>query len=182
IMHSRVFSGGKVQVMGDRGLIVGGLVQARQGITAKEIGSIAFTKTDLTVGFDPETLQKIATIEEQIIGEEEKLAKFELALNSLYKLKKSGQINNQEEYDRKSSQLELFRTRQLEVIRRKKEEITEAKSSGTPLLSAKIRVKDKIFPGVRLEIARESLSIQEEYKFISFYFDPESHSIKWTSF
>lgn len=178
IMHSRVYAGGEVVVNGERGLIVGGIVQAKKGITANEIGSISFTKTILTVGYDPETLKKIAEIEEEISNEEEKLEKFNLAIESLIKLMKNGIIKDKLEYEQKMNKLQSFFKREKEIIEKKQEEIIELKNKSSPETKSKIRVKGITYPGVIIEIANEHFKIRQEYRYTSFYFDTRNHEIK----
>jgi len=182
IMHSRIYAGGEVSVMGDRGLIVGGIVQAKNGIKAKEIGSVSFTKTLLVAGFNPETLQKIAAIEEKISNEMEKKGKFELAIESIHSMIKNGDINMDDEYTQKLQQLENMKNRQDDVLKSLKNEIFELKNHSTIELNAKIRVKNRMFPGVKIEIANEHLNINQEYRFITFYLDHDEHKIKWTGY
>ncbi|MDD2717401.1 MAG: FapA family protein [Candidatus Wallbacteria bacterium] len=182
IMHSRIYAGGELRVLGGRGLIVGGSVQAREGITAREIGSIGFTRTELFVGNDPDILQKITAIKDEINLEEEKLSKIDLAIRSLNKLKKSAELQSDEEYSDKMGRLETFHKRQEEIIRKLGCEILELKNSSSPLLNSKIRVQGIVHPGVKMEIAGEVLSVKVDYKFSSFYLDPIDHRIKLGTF
>jgi uncharacterized protein (DUF342 family) len=182
IMHSRIYAGGEVLVNGERGLIVGGIVQAKNGISAKEIGSVSFTKTRLVVGFNPETLQKIAEIEEKITIEMEKKDKFELAIESINTMRKNGEIQINEEYNKKLIQLDNMKKRQDEVIKALKNEIFELKNHSEVELNAKIKIKSRLFPGVKMEIATEHLNINQEYRFVSFYFDHDEHKIKWQGY
>jgi uncharacterized protein (DUF342 family) len=65
IMHCKVFAGGKVEVKGKKGQIVGGNILARDEIYAKNIGTPLGTKTYLTVGIDKFTKEKLGS---ELIG------------------------------------------------------------------------------------------------------------------
>jgi uncharacterized protein (DUF342 family) len=53
IMRSTVESGGKVEVLGHHGSIVGGRILAREGVTARDLGSPHAVLTEIVVGNDP---------------------------------------------------------------------------------------------------------------------------------
>ena len=56
IMHSNVKSMGKVEIGGQKGLLVGGKIQCHNGILAKVIGSYMGTKTEIHIGGDSDFL------------------------------------------------------------------------------------------------------------------------------
>jgi len=65
IMHSDIECDGHLIVDGKKGLLVGGKIYAGKSVTAKVIGSVMGTLTEITVGTSPEFINKYNELEEK---------------------------------------------------------------------------------------------------------------------
>ncbi len=88
-MHSQIACKGNINLIGKRGLIVGGICRAGKEIKAKTIGSSMATSTILEVGTDPYALERKEKLKQELEIAEENLDKITKSLNLLENLKKS---------------------------------------------------------------------------------------------
>jgi len=81
IMHSQIACKGNINLIGKRGLIVGGICRAGKEIKAKTIGSSMATSTILEVGTDPYALERKEKLKQELEIAEENLDKITKSLN-----------------------------------------------------------------------------------------------------
>ena len=162
IMYCQVNADAKVTVEGGKGLIVGGLIRAGEEISAKTIGSRLGTVTELEVGISPRTKLELQEIENQLGQNNDSLDKAEKAIVLLSKMpelppERKEMLQNlvKTSYALKS-QIAEGETRRLQIL----DEIqTRSKERG------RIKIKDTIYPGVRVTIGKTTIMIQDEIKF-----------------
>lgn len=77
LIDSRVTAGGKVTVVKQKGVIMGGEIRAARGIEAKQIGSDAEAATTIAVGTDVLAEQEIGRLADELKATEDMLAKME---------------------------------------------------------------------------------------------------------
>ena len=97
IMHSDISSKSNILVLGEKGLIVGGICRAKNEIRAKTIGSTMATTTLLEVGIDPNIKQIHDELSSKLNTTKENLEKIEQSLNVLEILKRSNKLDNKKE-------------------------------------------------------------------------------------
>src|SRR5690606_15025426 len=85
--------GGKVQVAGRKGLIVGGSIKAASGIIAGTIGAPMGTSTILEVGLNPSLRNEYNELEIELDEIESKLKKVNQATDLLERLEKKGELS-----------------------------------------------------------------------------------------
>ncbi len=95
IMHSQVSCRKNINLIGKRGLIVGGVCRAGLEISARTIGSSMATSTTLEVGVDPEALKKREQLESDIGVAEDNLDKITKSLILLENLKKANRLDQE---------------------------------------------------------------------------------------
>ncbi|HEX7714031.1 MAG TPA: FapA family protein [Bacillota bacterium] len=162
IMYCQINTDNKVTVEGGKGLLVGGLVRSGEEISAKTIGSRLGTVTELEVGIKPRTKLEFQELEEQIKNNTESLEKAEKAIVILTK------IPNLPD-DRKEMLQNLVKTAYA-----LKSQIAEAETRRQELLDeiqnrskdkGRIRVKELMYPGVRVTMGKTTIMIQDEIKY-----------------
>lgn len=166
LMHCQVRCGGKVDVGGRKGLIVGGVIKAGEQVHARIIGNKLATQTVIEVGIDPQLREELQNVRHQIEHEQESLQKTQRALETLKNLQKAAGSLPQEKQE---FMLKLTRTqfqlmakiKQLTVRRHELEELTKKKAGG------KISVSDTIFSGVSITIGDASLVIKDEKRYVT---------------
>ncbi len=162
IMHCQVNADQRVVCEGGKGLIVGGLIRSGEEISAKTIGSRLGTVTELEVGVKPKLKLELQELEEQLKTNKESLDKAEKAIGLLSKMPN---LPN----DRKEMLQNLIKTSyalkaQINEAEAKRQELLEeilvkSKEKG------KIRVKDVIYPGIRVTMGKTTIMIQDEIKY-----------------
>lgn len=169
IMHSEISCRGSINVIGKRGLIVGGVCKAKKEIKAKTIGSTMATLTILEVGIDPQIKSRNEELIDRIDELEKNMNKIIKSLNLLGRLKKAGKLDE----DKKNVYAKLVKTRDNMMIKLKdlKMEQETIKESIENVSKGRIKVSDTIHPGVKIIIGNRSMSIRDEMKRCTFYLD-----------
>lgn len=162
IMHCQVNADQKVVCEGGKGLIVGGLIRSGEEISAKTIGSRLGTVTELEVGVKPKLKLELQELEEQLKNNKESLDKAEKAIGLLSKMPNLPD-------DRKEMLQNLIKTSYV-----LKAQINEAESKRQQLMEeilvrskekGRIRVKEVIYPGIRVTMGKTTIMIQDEIKY-----------------
>ncbi len=160
IMHARVVAGCRVVVDGRKGLIVGGSVRAGEEIQAKVVGSPLATPTELEVGVDPGIKDEFNQIVEECRKLEEHLDKSEKAITLLTQMQeRTGDLPQ----DRAVllTQLRLgLKAKQIELDARSSRR-SELEAIINQAQDGKVRVKDTIYPGVRITIGASSYRVRD---------------------
>lgn len=167
VMECEINCGRVLEVGGRKGLIVGGTVKAGKEIIAKTIGSQMAAVTDIQVGVDPTLRDTFKELKEKQRETEEELNKVRQAVILLSKLKSAGKIT-QEKNDMlikftKTQEVLSIENNQLE------EEIDEIEQKLVQNITGKIKVKDKVFQGVKVTIGSASKFIKDNLEFVNFY-------------
>jgi uncharacterized protein (DUF342 family) len=92
IVASTVDAGGCVEVVGPRGAIVGGSVTAREGVSARALGSPANTRTRLHVGIAPSVLAEYKTVSQSLKDTLDQSERVLVGLRQLARLSAQGAL------------------------------------------------------------------------------------------
>ncbi|MCL6588505.1 MAG: FapA family protein [Firmicutes bacterium] len=162
IMHCQINADLKINVEGGKGLIVGGLIRSGEEISAKVIGSRLGTVTELEVGIRPKMKLEFQELENQLKNNTESLDKAEKAIAIL------GKIPNLPD-ERKEMLHNLIKTSyalksQIAEAEAKRQEMLEEMQSRSRD-KGRIRVKDTIYPGVRVSMGKTTIMIQDEIRY-----------------
>jgi uncharacterized protein (DUF342 family) len=168
IIHSFVDANLRVICQGRRASIVGGRVRATEEIHAKSLGSVAGTETLLEVGLDPKRKERLSTALARKGELEKQLEELERNLRTLENLKR---VLPALPEDKAKDLAELSDARskalaELETVSGTVQEI-ETHLSGLKL-AGKVSASDRVFPGVKIFIRNENLTVRNEFKKVTF--------------
>lgn len=159
IMHSKVISNGQLIAQGRKGTVVGGEYIINKGVEAKLIGSEMGTITKLEVGIDKNLLEKYKEIRHEIDEKSERHKKISLDLRTLKKRVEEGNRNQMivQKLKTLNKEFKKIDPRMKEL----KKELTEVVNKINQLKGAQIKA-NKIYPGIKIEIARSFYNVKEE--------------------
>ncbi len=167
IMHSNIISNGSIEIVGKKGLIVGGVCKAKYDINAKTIGSTMSTTTEIEVGLDPNLKLECEKIKKQIYDIENHIDKLNKSITLLERLRKNNRISPEKEQllvkclnDKNT----LFNK-----INELKQDLQQLEVELVTLSKGRVKVRDVVYPGVKITIANSVMFIKKEYKHCTFY-------------
>ncbi|NMA85997.1 MAG: DUF342 domain-containing protein [Tissierellia bacterium] len=167
IIHSQISCRKNINLIGKRGLIVGGVCRAGLEISAKTIGSSMATSTTLEVGVDPEALKKREQLESDIGVAEDNLDKITKSLILLENLKKANRLDQ----EKTQMYLRLISTRDtlLQELQIKRKEYEELEKSTENYSRGIVKVSGTIYPGVKIIIGNSTYFVRDEMEKCRFY-------------
>jgi uncharacterized protein (DUF342 family) len=171
IINSTVKCGGSINLTG-KGLIRGGNIIARESITANIIGgSISSSTTVIEVGNDPAMLERFKTVGKEIETYAKNIKDVELVLNTLMKLKEINHLSPEKEANlaKASAYIESIQEPYLAL----KEEHESLKAKMAEIGFGKINVKKTAYPGLKIIMGNDSLTLQVDHSFVTFLRGPE---------
>lgn len=173
-LHSVINAGRRINVNEKRGQIVGGYVVAGMLIDAKLIGNAINVATRVEVGINPIISKKYKTLAGKIEAAKKKLKTIKSTL-VVFEAKMDRLT-----LDQKMKFAEMKRM-QFPLAGEIERNENELKSIGEQLKSmenAKIKVADKIYPGVKLVISSLLYAVQIEAQHCTFSADRENGCVK----
>ncbi|MFD2670076.1 FapA family protein [Marinicrinis sediminis] len=167
IMHSHIRAGKSVVCSGSKGLIVGGVIQAGEHVTARSIGNSMSTATTIEVGVLPELRNELTELRKKITEFKSNMDKTEKALKILDQLASTGQIDK----DKLAMRIKLNNTKkQLEEdTAEAKERMLMIEKALEESVDAYIDVQHTIYGGAKIVIGRQVKFIKDEMKYIHFH-------------
>lgn len=167
IMHSIVYCGKKLEVLGKKGLIVGGEIKASDEIKAKTIGSPMATITAVEVGINPDIRKKYDELLKEKNRYNENLEKLSKAVDLLTKFNQKGELTeDKKELLNRSIVLKLQTQKALEDITN---EIEEIAAYIEDISNGKIKVENVVYPGTRITIGTNCMYIRDQIQYATFY-------------
>ncbi|NOY10081.1 MAG: FapA family protein [Spirochaetes bacterium] len=180
IIHSHVDANKKIICQGKRASIVGGRLRATEEINAKNLGSVAGTETNLEVGYDPKSKEKLGSLDNRKAELESKLEELEKNITTIEKLQRIQKRLTEE----KKQYLTQLNEKRSEVLSELEEVNRETGSLNTYLeslkLIGKVSASGRVYPGVKVFIKNASLVVRTEFKFVTFYL--QSNDVKVTKY
>ncbi|MGN0495943.1 MAG: DUF342 domain-containing protein [Lachnospiraceae bacterium] len=164
-MNSKLAAEGKVVVEGRESVVLGGSVHAIQGMEINEAGNENEIPTTLVAGVLPETMNRDVELKyliEKVEGEVELLDRSARILERMEKTKAT-----KENSARRMKIIQAKVIKSTELKRYKDEKIrSEALiQSGK---DANIVISNVVYPGCRIEIAGNGISVKEQLKHVKF--------------
>ncbi len=167
LMHSRVEADGKIILKGKKGLIVGGSVTAINGIEAKTIGNYQHVKTEIVAGINQALMDKMKKNEEELKKNIENFENVKKAVYSLvkYRISQGGLNPEKQALLLRLQKLQELLPKQCEQLEQEKVRLEDEieKHKGVT-----ITVKQKVYPGVRINIQKFKKTIHEELENVVF--------------
>jgi uncharacterized protein (DUF342 family) len=169
ILHSRVRSGGKVQVVGRRGAIMGGQVKAAEEISTRFLGTPQSTLTEVEVGVAPEIRDEYETCRKELAEAQENMRKAQQIVAALRELeaKQPKLWSDQKRQSLMRTLRSVYHFQGLvEQYTARKAELEEALQS---VSAGRIRVLETVYPGVRVLMGNQQYLVVDDLQYVSFY-------------
>lgn len=158
-LNSEISAGDTIDAIMGKGRFFGGSLNARNLITSNILGSGASNKTQITVGYEPRTMEKLKNLRKVLSKVKYTYEEIKKHLMTLEKLKKAGSLKR----DKEIHYARLIATE--EELRYNMEELngeismletTIVKSTG-PL----VKIRKTCHPNVRIKIGRLFLTVMK---------------------
>jgi uncharacterized protein (DUF342 family) len=171
IMHSNIKCGNRLELIGKKGLLIGGISKVGKEINAKVIGSHMAVSTVIEVGADPQLRERYKKLSEELKTMESDLKKAEQAIALLKKLECAGMLTpEKQELLAKSLRTKLYYSSK---ISGHKEELVQIDAKLKQETFGKINCYKNIYPGVKVSIGSAALYIKEVLQYCTLYRDRE---------
>lgn len=169
IMHSSIKCGNKLELAGNKGLLVGGTCKVGKEINSKVIGSHMATVTDIEVGVDPSLRERYKCAKDELNTIETDLKKAEQAITILKKLEMAGALSpEKQEIMAKSVRTKVFFGNRIHEL---KEEIVNLEAKLQQEAYGKVRAIDFIYPGTKIAIGTCMMYVKETLQHCTLYRD-----------
>jgi uncharacterized protein len=159
IMHSNVRAGRNVLCNGAKGLIVGGVVQAGERVTARMIGNTMSTATAIEVGVRPELRQELNDLRNSLRQLNESQDKTDKALSMLDQMAAIGQLSADKLALR--SKLSATKRQTIEELGLVKERILEIEKTLEDASTSRVDAVHTLWGGTKIVIGRYTRFIKD---------------------
>ncbi|MCD9023388.1 FapA family protein [Cohnella silvisoli] len=168
IMHANVRAGRSVKCAGAKGLIVGGLIQAGDRVTARMIGNSMSTATVIEVGVRPELRQELNELRVVMRQLTENMDKSEKALALLDQMASIGQLSA----DKLALRVKLSATKRqaIEDLAANKERVLEIEKTLEDTTTARVDAVHTLWGGTKIVIGRYTRFVKDSSQRVSFRF------------
>jgi len=159
LLHSTVEADGRITVSGKKG-VVGGMISANDTIETYSAGSDAFTKTVLRIGLKREVREKMEKYKTDAKNNKANTIKIDNMLAKYEQLKKIKKTLPENERAQYAKILKIKNTliEEAEALYEIKQELDDEYKKFD---NAQVKVKDKVYPGVIVEIGEAKKTINE---------------------
>jgi uncharacterized protein (DUF342 family) len=159
IMHSSIRAGRKVNCRGSKGLIVGGIIQAGEQVTARTIGNSMATNTVIEVGVLPELRNEMIQLRGNLKAYMENMDKTDKALTLLDQLAAAGQLGP----DKVAMRIKLGHSKKQAIEEQNviRDRILEIEKSLEDSDKAKVEVMSTVYGGVKIVIGRYTKFVKD---------------------
>lgn len=179
IMHSNVRAGRNVICSGAKGLIIGGIIQAADLVSARVVGNTMSTATVIEVGVKPEYRTELSNLRKKLREQSESIDKTDKALTILNQLAAAGQLTE----DKMALRIKLGTTKRIAVaeIDEWRERILEIEKTLEDTESATVNVSHTVYGGIKIVIGRYTRFVKDPIQRISFrYLDGDIILLPYT--
>lgn len=160
ILHSQVNAGQKITLESRKGMVMGGVVRARDEINVQVLGSRMGTYTEVEVGANPALRKELIELEKKIFETKRELDKVEKALTILNK-KGFDLPPEREEMKARLTRTSFYLKAELRKLTARQEEINE-EIADRQTQRGKIKVRQRIYPGVKVIIGKAVRIFKDE--------------------
>jgi len=169
IMHSFVRAGHSVECNSSKGLIVGGTIQAGEGVSARTIGNSMSTNTIVEVGVNPTLREEQVELRHSMKEHAENLDRTEKALVILDQMAAAGKLTP----DRFAMRQKLINTKQQTAnsVADMKDRLFEIEKLLENSEKASVSVKNTVYGGVKIVIGRYTRYIKDSTSNIQFKYE-----------
>jgi len=164
-MLSNVKTNGRLSVLGERGALVGGLIRARRGVEAVNLGSANGIKTEVAFGQD-------YLVADMIENEAREIEKVKTAIlqadRTMAELQRAGAGLDQ---------IRLDKVKLLKLLEKRSMRIFDFREKFEQHHESEVIVRGTVFPGVILESHSRYFEIKSRRNAVVFSFDPSNGRI-----
>ena len=173
IMHSAVRAGVGIELIGKKGLLVGGSAKAGAYVKAVTIGSQFATLTEVEVGSDPKQNDRLKEIEAELLSLEDEQKKVGHVLRMYGNMEKTGaQLTPQKalvyERTKKINEEQIAKYASLRA------EHDSLEKSVKQNINSYIKVDNNIYAGVKISIVNSNLVLKEDMQHCTLRSDGDS--------
>jgi uncharacterized protein (DUF342 family) len=150
IMHSQIVCGEKLELMGSKALILGGVCRVGKEIIAKTIGSSMSTVTELDVGVVPYVKERYTQVRIELVKIKEEINKTQQIISYLSNLEKTNKLPDDKKEIFEKTQNTFEKLTQSEKTL--KDEFEELEKEINENDNGIVKVYTVIYPGTRVSI------------------------------
>ncbi len=165
-LDSRVYAGGRINLSGKKGCIVGGKTHAVRGIDAYEVGNAAGMNTEVSVGVSQGAIGELATLERLLKDEEGQLQRIEEGLVQFETIMREKGCSFRDDPRRTSLVKEKIRLSA--QIAGKREQLSMFAKMREVSGNASVKVARAVYPGTRVCVDEQHVQVQEFHKAVEF--------------
>lgn len=165
-LDSRVYAGGRINLSGKKGCIVGGKTHAVRGIDAYEVGNVAGANTEVSVGVSQGAIGELATLERLLKDEEGQLQRIEEGLVQFETTMREKGCSFRDDPRRMSLVKEKIRLSA--QIAGKREQLSTFEKMREVSGNASVKVVRAVYPGTRVCVDEQYVQVQEFQKAVEF--------------
>ena len=148
-MTSHLAAGGSVILDGGRGELIGGTLLAGQRVSARKIGARSEVATHITVGVQPDAMQKIQALDRELLEKQTAVRKIELHLSQMEEAVQRGRTLTDEEQTTREK-LRTVLGRYHELVRGFESQRQLLYQAMEPDAAASVEARETLFPGVEV--------------------------------
>lgn len=159
IMHSNVKCGGTLELVGKRGLLVGGRIVAGKSVVSTVIGSNMATATEIEVGHSPDMIDEYKKLMDEFAQAKADFDKMNLIVETLTEQSKKGSLPP----DKKAILLKTINTKGFlrEKLTKMQDRINLLTGSMTKAQGF-VSAKDVIRPGIKVLIGNAVMYVRDD--------------------
>ncbi|XID95104.1 FapA family protein [Paenibacillaceae bacterium WGS1546] len=168
IMHSNVRAGKSIKCIGAKGLVVGGVIQAGERVTARMIGNSMSTATVIEVGVRPELRQELSELRTSMRQLSDSLDKTGKALALLDQMAAAGQLTG----DKLALRVKLTATKRQtqDELKEAKERVLEIEKTLEDATTARVDAVHTLWGGTKIVIGRYTRFIKDSAQRVTLRF------------
>jgi uncharacterized protein len=160
IMHSNVKAANKIELLGRKGFLVGGYCAVGNELILNQMGCDMGTFTEIDIGVDPNMKERYVGLKDLIRKREEEIAKLNLMVGTLIKLKQEGRASIEKLEMLKKALVSM--TSMKEEVENAKEEFYDLEKRFREEAKGLVKVKGSVYPGVKISIGDPSLLVRDQ--------------------
>lgn len=167
ILHSNVSAGTEITVLGKKGFITGGHVQAGSQITVKTLGGSLGASTIVEVGVDPKIKMSYAQLQKDVVELVKSIkVKQPVIAGFIEKRAKGARLSNDQ--IKYVSEIAKSLDQQKTELEQKNQEMQKLRKHFELQGPARVLVQGEVYPGTTIIIGELSMVVQSKYHFCKF--------------
>ncbi len=170
ILHSKVNAKNEVKVDGKKGFIAGGMVRATSQVSCRILGSAMGADTVVEVGVDPAMKIRYAQLQKEMMEMQKKRTTIQTTLSGAAEKIKSGVKLPPEQMQYVQSLMQAAKQID-EKLAADDEELEGIEDLMQDKSESCVRVRDTAYPGTKIVIGEESVSLKKEASYCRFFYD-----------